>query len=108
VASLKSRTNASVLIQKYIAIRRNKEKEDSEKLHADMGHMVRTEEDSEVDLTSITESDTDQEIEVLSLLYHFISFKAYLLEMMEKYYTEKRSMTAEELVVSSDIHVKKL
>src|ERR1044072_43851 len=97
-----------MLIQKYIGFRRNKEEEDSEKMHADMGHMVRTEEDSEVDLTSITESDTNQEIQVLSLLYHFISFKAYLLEMMEKYYTEKRSMTAEEMVVSSDIHVKKL
>ena len=30
-----------------------------------MARMVRTEEDSEVDLTSITESDTDQENEII-------------------------------------------
>ena len=62
-------------IQKYIAIRRNKEKGDSEEQHNDTAHMVRTKEDSEVDLTSDTESDIDQENEGLSFRYHFISFK---------------------------------
>ena len=75
MASLKSRTRASVLIQKYIAIGRNKEEEDSEKLHADMAHKVRTKEDSEVDLTSDTESDTDQENEVISFFYRFLNLK---------------------------------
>ena len=31
-----------MLIQKYIAIGRNKEKEDSKEQHADIAHMVRT------------------------------------------------------------------
>jgi hypothetical protein len=66
VASLKSRTKASVLIQKYIAIgMKNKEKEDYEEQHADIAYMVKTEDDSEVDLTSDAESDTDQENEKL-------------------------------------------
>ena len=71
MASLMSRTNASVLIQKYIAIRRKKEEKDSEEQHADIAYMVRTKDYSEVDLTSDTESDVDQENEVLSFLYHF-------------------------------------
>ena len=41
--------------------------------------------DSEVDLTLDAESDTDQENEVLSFLYHFINSKAYSFKMMEKY-----------------------
>ena len=52
-----------------------KEKEDSEEQHADIAHMVKTEDDSEVDLISGAESNTYQEDEVLSLLYHFISLK---------------------------------
>ena len=64
MAILKSRTKASVLIQKYIAIGRSKEEKDSEKLHVDMAQLFRTKEDSEVDLTSDAESDTDQENEM--------------------------------------------
>ena len=64
-----------MLIQKYIAIGRSKEKEDSEEQHADIAYMVRTKDHSEVDLTSDAESDTDQENEVLSFLYHFINLK---------------------------------
>src|ERR1044072_5178912 len=71
MASLKSKTKASVLIQKFSAIGRSKEKEDSEEQHADIAYMVRTKDHSEVDLTSDAESDTDQENEVLSFLYHF-------------------------------------
>jgi hypothetical protein len=45
-----------VLIQKYIAIgRKNKVKEDSEEQRADIAYMVKTEDDSEVDLTSDAE-----------------------------------------------------
>ena len=64
MASLKSKTKASVLIQKYIAIRRNEEEEDSEKLHADTAYMVRTKDHSETDLTSDIKSDIDQENEL--------------------------------------------
>src|ERR1044072_124766 len=107
MASFKSKTEASVLIQKYIAIRRNEEEEDSEKLHADTAYMVRTKDHSEIDLTSDAESGIDQENVVLSFLYHFINSKAYSFEMMEKHNTGRRSMNAYELVVFSDIHVKK-
>ena len=57
-----------MLIQKYFAIGMSKEKEDSEEQHSDIAYMVRTEDHSEVDLTSDAESDTDQENEVLSFL----------------------------------------
>ena len=57
-----------MLIQKYIAIGRMNEEKDSEKLHADMAHKVRTKKHSEADFTSDAESDTDQENEVLSFL----------------------------------------
>ena len=73
-----------MLFQKYIAIRRKKKK-DSEKLYADIAHMVRTKDHSETNLTSDTESDTDQENEVLSFLYHFIKHKAYSIEMIENF-----------------------
>ena len=68
-----------MLIQKYIAIRL-KEEEDFEEQHADTAYLARTEDDSEVDLTSDAESDTDRENEVLILLDHFINLKAYLLK----------------------------
>ena len=68
MALLKSRTKASALTQKYIAIGRKKEGKDSEKLLADTTHMIRAEDHSEVDPTSDTESDIDQENEVLSFL----------------------------------------
>src|ERR1044072_9858283 len=61
-----------------------KKKKDSEKLYANIAHMVRTKDHSETNLTSNTESDTDQENEVLSFLYHFIKLKAYSIEMIEK------------------------
>jgi hypothetical protein len=52
-----------VLIQKYIAIGREKEGTDSEEQHTDIAHMVRTKDHSEVDLISNAESDTDKENE---------------------------------------------
>ena len=58
-----------MLIQKYIAIgRKNKVKEDAEGRHTEIAYMVKTVDDSEVDLTSDAESDTDHENEVLSFL----------------------------------------
>ena len=75
MALLKSRTKASVLIQKYIAIGRNKEKEDSEEQHADIAYIVRAKDYSEADLISGAVSATCQEDEVLSFRYHFISLK---------------------------------
>ena len=59
------KTKASVLIQKYIAIGREKEGTDSEEQHTDIAHMVRTKDHSEVDLISNAESDTDKENEGL-------------------------------------------
>src|ERR1044072_3488550 len=87
MASLKSRTKASVLIQKYIAIGRNKEKEDSEEQHADIAYMVRTKDYSEVVTSPQMQSQTLTKKMRYYLSLSFHKLKAYLLEMMKEYNT---------------------
>ena len=69
------------------------EEEDSEKEHADLAHMTRTEDDSEVDLTSEAESEAElssedesdsDEDEVLSL-FTPSELKASIYEMLKKF-----------------------
>ena len=68
-----------------------KEEEDSEKEHADFAHMARTEDDSEVDLISEAESDSNKEDksnldeDEVSSLFTPSELKASVSEMLKKF-----------------------